>query len=383
MPYGGRFYGCMVVADYHANRFISATSDVSIRFVAEETGAIKSFRWQCRHDGPPPVVHTPATGHHSDGWGGNVTATLRRDLGDGTPDMSSAGVIAQTRVNNGSSTPLVLSPQETTWQFISPGLVTCGRTYHVVFRNSHRTDRVSVNANYNWTPIPDVDPSSVNGPYYRSDWSLLVRNLCLTCPDVQYPAVWRDLRGMPWITMTYTSGITTGCAEDWSDNSSFRQINDTQWVRQAFTVRNHSFVADSLWFRLWSDNGLGELSIWLEDSSGVRLFETGLPAGIVPVGDRKLIAVPWTRIDFGQYVELVRDQSYRLVIAAPGGACRITAIRDGGVHHGYRSRNRWLSSMAQFSNDAGATWSNWVIPNQSSKTRIDMMMPLGFGLVTS
>ena len=370
VPYRGRFYGCMAGGDYHTNRFVSWNNDISIRFVAEETGSIKSFRWQCRHDGVPPPVYD--NGFHSVGWGGQVTVTLRRDRGDGTPDMSSAGFVAATRVNNGGSTPLVLRKQEVTWSFIRPGRVVCGRTYHLVFRNTHPTDFISINANFNWLTIPSEDPSGPGGPYYRSDWSYLTR---------ARGQPWVDLRALPFVTFAYTNGVGIGISQDWIDMASVHPIDATKWVRQAFTVRDATYRADCLWFRAWSTDGVGELVVRLVDGSGATVVESAMPAGSLPVGDRKQIVVPWTRLDLG-FVELRRDSFYALTFLGEGGAsCAITAIRDGGVGQGFVSRNRWLSSRAETSVDAGATWIGWMIPGKSKTPRSDMMLPAGFGLV--
>ena len=106
-PYNGRFYGCMIAADMHGNTFIGKGKAVAQRFLAEATGSIASFNFDLRHDGPPPSNHPNPNedGYHSDGMGGNVTVSLRQDLG-GKPNMAPSGLIAKTKPNNGESTPL-------------------------------------------------------------------------------------------------------------------------------------------------------------------------------------------------------------------------------------------------------------------------------------
>ncbi|HND30747.1 MAG TPA: hypothetical protein PLA94_12140, partial [Myxococcota bacterium] len=76
------FYGCMAGGDYHTNKFVSWNNDIAIRFVADETGSIKSFRWQCRHDGVPPPVYD--NGFHLEGAERMLTLFTFEDRGSET-----------------------------------------------------------------------------------------------------------------------------------------------------------------------------------------------------------------------------------------------------------------------------------------------------------
>ena len=365
LPYGGRFYGCLLQAERTGNSQIKRGRSVSVRFQAEESGTLRSFRWPLRCNRNSSEVG------YSNGDGGQLVVELRRGLSSGLPDMSPAGRLAATPVNNNQAGTLVQNADNELWSFTAPAAVTAGGIYHLVFTQLHPTYWVSINAIFADVPGPTGQPGGRYGPYYGDAWTQLYQ-------DQQ--GAWDDRARISWVCFHYTSGLVTGVGENFAARSTIRSFGGRNLIRQRFTPST-SFTADGVWFRVWAGGaGGGDLQIRIE-SGGSVLKALTVPRAGLPSGNSETTTMRWSRASLGGAVTLAARRTYDLVFAAPSGSYQSSAIRDG-TSAGYTSRNRWQDSSAEFSTNGGSSWQGWSIGAWNpSRARRDMRLAAGFEAV--
>lgn len=378
-PYCNKFYGCLVHSDTIGNTRFTKGRPVSVRFRAERSGQITSFRWNLRYNGTSSQGKEETS--YSTGDGGTVLVELRKNdpLGGAArwwPDMTAAGLLGKTLENNGEPGDLVGRAQYPIWSFTAPVTVTAGEIYHLVFSQLEDDQAVSVNLFSTLNPTP-VGTGLHSGPYYGDDYAHL-----WALADYQTNGWFIRAHHVAFLEFIYGDGQTTGVGEWYTSNSAQKAIGGASMARERFTVQDYTRSVGGVWTRVWYEGGSpSDLVLRLENNDGSLIEQVSISRSQIALTDLTTAPAPWVYKAFAQPRTLVKGSSYRIRLSATTGNYQIIGIVDGGSK-GYSSRNRWVGALAESSSDGGSTWRGWTVDKWSpTDYRTDMHLPVGFTVV--
>jgi hypothetical protein len=320
---------------------------------------------------------------YSTGNGGIVLLELRKNLSSGSPaqwwpDMSTTGLLAQTLKNNGKAEPLVGSYAYPVWSFTKPAAVTSGEIYHLVFHQLDANNALSVNLHTSTVPIPWGTPGGRAGPYYKDDWAHL-----WALDNYETNGWFHRPHHAAFVEFYYSDGHVSGVGETYASDSSRKTIGGLEQARERFTVSDYTRSVNGVWFRVWYETGTpSNLVIRLEGEAGSIIEEVTVARSEITKADLTTTAAPWVYKAFPRRF-LEKGKTYQISFQCANGAYKTSAVQDGGAK-GYRSRNRWIGALAEFSRDGGTTWKGWTIDKfNPNEYRTDMHMSVGFTVAES
>jgi hypothetical protein len=378
-PYCNKFYGCLMHSDTIGNTRFTKGRPVSVRFRAERSGQITSFRWNLRYNGISSQDKQETS--YSLGDGGTVMVELRKnDPAGGAakwwPDMTASGLLSKTSNNNGEAGTLVGRPTYPIWDLLTPVTVAAGQIYHLVFHQLEDNQAVSVNLFSTLNPIP-VGSGLHSGPYYDDDYAHL-------WAQANYATNGWFIRPhhAAFLEFIYADGQVTGIGERYASTSAQKAVGGANMVRERFTVQDYTRSIAGVWTRIWYTSGTpSDLLVRLENNDGSPIEQVSIARTAISKTDLTTAPASWAYKAFSQPRTLAKGGSYRIRLSATSGSYWVNAVIDGTAV-GYRSRNRWLGALAEFSTDGGSSWRGWTIDKFDPDTyRTDMHLAIGFPVV--
>jgi hypothetical protein len=147
-------------------------------------------------------------------------------------------------------------------------------------------------------------------------------------------------------------------------------------------VQAYTRSVGGVWTRAWYQSGAPtDLILRLENNDGSLIEQVSIPRTQLSLTDLTTAPATWAYKAFSQPRTLAKGSSYRIRLSATSGSYWVNAVIDG-TSVGYRSRNRWLGALAEFSTDGGSTWRGWTIDKfNPNEYRTDMHLAIGFNIV--
>ena len=332
-------YGTAIGADDLNNSQVGGpwNQEVSYRFRATTSSRLDSIR---------VYVIGPNHSGYGAGTGGTWDVTLRPD--DGTAAHApTSDVLAEASYRPSDGFPLI------TWS--SPGLLTAGQLYHVVFQNVD--------------PSPTANYASLDGIFqeYSSPaaWQPALGNLDLAQLTRVDGGSWTDSRGdqsviTPILDLAYANGRHQGMGymETWGRGGAdgYDTADGTSRLREVLTLTGGARTVTEVAVRVARSTGSAPLTIRLVSGSGAVLASATIAAGAVTVAAKNGhgFGQRWYSAALSQAVTLASGATYSLELSTSGGTeYWTTAVRQGSSY-GMASSTYFADGHMEI--DTGSGW---------------------------
>lgn len=384
LPMGGLFYGHHLMGEQTGNGILFGY-EASRRFRAERTGQVTSVRhnnrtllqqnidgrcrdgniWcECVEGG----LDLLTCGYHlsnsySLGNGGLVTVEIHAD--DGTaehlPTGTPLGVISDPYV------PLDLADVAyPIFDLASPVTLQAGCIYHVVYRQLNPPMDCRRRGGYSVEDAAGCDrergliglngisfaDNEDRGPWLGRTAAILTRH----SPDEDWQT---DRDNLSWLEIGYADGVWTGDAYTYNDGAGTARVaGGALQIRQRFTVRDADRSVDGVWLRAGRRTAVdaGALQVELREQG-----QTAGATGTFAAAEFEACTTTcgsWAFAPFDRAMQLKVGTGYTVTFSAPDNAQYVmtTGFPIDYSPYDSKSRNIWNDSGAQYSEDAGATW---------------------------
>ena len=287
--------------------------DLSNITIGQYLGRKASYRIKAAHTGTTDGIRfyfIDVIPGYATGDGGDILIEIQTD--DGTEDHLPSGTALASYT--------VYDPMDETFPYIplSADLVE-GDLYHIVFSNVDPdpvSNYISIDDIYIWNPtspmqpmISDEDLAVLLKRAANWDWELYNHHT-------------------PIYSLEYTDGYAQGMGYMDGKTSYTKTIDDTNRVRQSFTVSGGDRAIADANVRVKKVNGGGDLSVRLEEGGGSLIEE-----GTIPEADIDTVMC-WVGYQFSHAYLLEDGQDYHVVLYSGGGEYSMNPIQQG-TYYGF------------------------------------------------
>lgn len=343
-------YGSAMNGDDKGNLEIGTTwgGIIAHRFRASSSSAPSYLIWPCR----------TGTGGYSNGTGGSFRIGIQAD--DGTANHYPTGTfLTSTDVvpGNPGSTERYLRTD-----FTGAPSLTANQLYHVVFQN------IDAAPNSNWVSVNCM---------YKTGSAYSPRQPAFE--DTDFGVSWRgpawtpNTSHHPHFDLTLADGTHEGNAYGTGPFDVDQRITGTtQMVRERFTVSGGDKTVTEVYVRVSRLSGSGDLTIRLENDSGVLIEEQAVAGSGIPIGAYRTMnstGGEWVGYTFATPRTLTSGTTYRLrVSCAAGSTYYARPIRWRTFHHtgtDYMRSRYFVDGTnatyggAEFTTNSGSSWTGF------------------------
>ena len=365
-------------------------SHAGYRWEADRSGSIDTIRFDTNH-------HRFAEGYGG-GTGGNMRLTIRSDNGSGRPVMTGGGILWQSQLFVGMSSPpppIVRIDAGKIEVPITPLAVTAGTTYHFIWTNEHS------NVTDNWYIVNNMHNHSLPLPYHPyPPW----QTICSLTSTNGGSSFGERNRWIPYFLIRYTDGVYVGqpVVDGGTTNNimsisgsnpggvsskagNSREIGGNWQIRQRWTHDSDTVTMNRFRGRIWKRNSSTAhgLRVRVEEEEGggvITLADVTIPAtSFFTTNWDNVEGILFDPIDvsLGGNVILENGKTYRLRLSTANDATRyaIRAPNGGSKSVMNIGWGAWLG-RGEYSTDGGLSWTGMHHYDQDDRSTNDWNMAL-------